>query len=640
MVAISIIIPVYNAEMFLHECLNSLTSQTFKDFEIICINDGSTDSSPKILEEYAKKDCRFKVYNQENQGAGAARNNGVEFAQGEYIQFLDSDDYFAPTMLEELYNKAQEFDTDITICSARKIDEKGNIIESGNPLWPYNRTKALLNKAFSWKDFPEDIFDLFNVIPWNKLYKKDLITQNNIKYQNLSSCNDITFSHITRLLAKKIVIFDRELINYRQQRNGSISENRGNSVKNILHSAAEVKNFLVEKNLYNELEKSYKQGFVNHIRAGVSYCNEEQYKIFKNDFKTLFPDLFEDFSSVLQSDYITLEHLNNFIGDKQVYLWGASNFLRKLLEKEEKPNSNIMGIIDKNEASWGKDFGNYKIYSPEILETNPASILVTVYNNNEKMHFAIKKELKEKFPEINVLDNIFGSISERKLSEKKYCPFCNKKFWFKPFGITKRLDAQCPICNSLERHRFLYYIYKLFIPKNKNIKLLHMAPEKAISNMFLNKKNVDYICIDLYPENFPHLPNCLKMNVLDLKFPDNTFDFVISNHVIEHIENEEKFIEEITRVLKPDGKAIISAPCDYNLKETFEDYTITSPEERLKAFGQEDHVRKYGTDIFDRISKYAKVTPINRDAFDGFINNEISLGYCDAVMFVEKFNKN
>ena len=214
MVAISIIIPVHNAEMFLHECLNSLISQTFKDFEIICINDGSTDSSPKILEEYAKKDSRFKVYNQENQGAGAARNKGVEFAQGKYIQFLDSDDYFAPTMLEEMFNKAQEFDTDITICSARKIDEKGNIIESGNPLWPYNRTKALLNKTFSWKDFPEDIFDLFNVIPWHKLYKKDLITQNNIKYQNLSSCNDITFSHIARLLAKKIVIFDRELINY------------------------------------------------------------------------------------------------------------------------------------------------------------------------------------------------------------------------------------------------------------------------------------------------------------------------------------------------------------------------------------------------------------------------------------------
>jgi ubiquinone/menaquinone biosynthesis C-methylase UbiE len=166
-----------------------------------------------------------------------------------------------------------------------------------------------------------------------------------------------------------------------------------------------------------------------------------------------------------------------------------------------------------------------------------------------------------------------------------------------------------------------------------------MAPEYSISNMFLMKKNIDYVCIDLYPENFPYLPNCLKMNVLDLKFPENTFDFVISNHVMEHIEDEEMFIKEITRVLKPDGKAIISAPCDYSLKETVEDYTITSPEERLKAFGQEDHVRKYGADIFDRISNYAKVTPINRDAYNGFIDSKISLGYADAVMLVEKLNK-
>ena len=123
-IQISIIIPVYNVEKYLRECLNSILNQTFQDFEIICVDDGSTDKSLEILQEYKRKDDRFVILQQRHSGAGSARNNGIRLAAGKYIQFLDSDDYFEPTLLEEMFDHAEKFDADLTVCSSRKVDDR------------------------------------------------------------------------------------------------------------------------------------------------------------------------------------------------------------------------------------------------------------------------------------------------------------------------------------------------------------------------------------------------------------------------------------------------------------------------------------------------------------------------------------
>ena len=113
MYKLSVIIPVYNVENYLRECLDSITSQTVKDIEIICIDDGSTDNSPKILKEYQKKDSRIKIITKENGGQASARNLGIKKAQGEYIAFIDSDDFIESEMLEKLYTKAKDNNLDI-----------------------------------------------------------------------------------------------------------------------------------------------------------------------------------------------------------------------------------------------------------------------------------------------------------------------------------------------------------------------------------------------------------------------------------------------------------------------------------------------------------------------------------------------
>lgn len=409
---ISIVIPVYNVEKYLCECLDSILNQTFCDFEIICVDDGSTDRTLEILRDYKNKDERIFVLQQHHSGAAEARNNGIKLARGKYIQFLDSDDYFEPNMLEELYNHAERYSADLTVCSSRKVDDEGNIVESQNPNSPINLHKTPLEKPFNWKDFKEDIFGLFNVPPWNKLYLKDLITSYNLHFQNLTSCNDVAFGHISKICANKIVVFNKELINYRCQRIGSISEHRAKHSKNILLAALQIKDFLEKQGIFEELKKSYIKVIRSHIAWELGYCNNSQYEIFVQNLKELMPNDWKSFNSVLKKDYITPTYLKKIIGNKRVMFWGASLFIQKVLVQENEKNPNILGIIDRNEASWGKMCGNYKIYPPEVLyDLKPDGIILTVLSNNESLYEDMSKEFKVKYPNIKLFDNIFEGES-------------------------------------------------------------------------------------------------------------------------------------------------------------------------------------------------------------------------------------
>ena len=140
-IIISLIIPVYNVENYLRQCLDSIINQTLKEIEIICINDGSTDSSKQILEEYALKDERIKIINQKNKGAGAARNSGIDAATGEYIGFVDSDDWVNLDAFEKLYNKITRENVDIVFSRYNYVFEDGRIQHSPNHFGEVNEIK-------------------------------------------------------------------------------------------------------------------------------------------------------------------------------------------------------------------------------------------------------------------------------------------------------------------------------------------------------------------------------------------------------------------------------------------------------------------------------------------------------------------
>ncbi|WP_370226679.1 class I SAM-dependent methyltransferase [Mesoflavibacter sp.] len=186
------------------------------------------------------------------------------------------------------------------------------------------------------------------------------------------------------------------------------------------------------------------------------------------------------------------------------------------------------------------------------------------------------------------------------LRGKKYTdPIDGKSFKsFLPYGYGKqRPNVLSPSTLSLERHRLLWLYLKNetdFFTSNK--KVLHFAPEQAFYKRFRQLKNLDYTTTDLLSPLAD-----VKADICDLPFKDNTYDVILCNHVLEHIPNDTKAMQELYRVLKPNGIAILQIPQDLNRETTFEDNTITDKKERAEIFGQYDHVRIYGRDYFDKL---------------------------------------
>lgn len=170
-VKVSVIVPVFNAEKFLAQCLDSLVSQTLVELEVICVNDGSTDSSWGILKRYASAFENIRIINQSNQGQGAARNSGVAVARGQYIGFVDSDDYIAPEMYEKLYHYCTTENAEIVVCKSFMVDDKGLNIQ------PLRLWDTLPEGAYTQQDIVQ--CDFFNTgcspVLWNKLFKGDIV---------------------------------------------------------------------------------------------------------------------------------------------------------------------------------------------------------------------------------------------------------------------------------------------------------------------------------------------------------------------------------------------------------------------------------------------------------------------------------
>ena len=181
--------------------------------------------------------------------------------------------------------------------------------------------------------------------------------------------------------------------------------------------------------------------------------------------------------------------------------------------------------------------------------------------------------------------------------EGRFCPVCGKTSnSFQAYGVVPREDALCVRCGSLERHRFLwlYVTTRTDLFDGRSRQMLHVAPEPCLESRFRKRLGEDYITADLF-----HPRAMVKMDITDIKYPNESFDVIYCSHVLEHVPDDRRAMREFHRVLKRTGWAILLVPVFAG--ETFEDPSIVDPQERLKAFGQDDHVRKYGSDYVDRL---------------------------------------
>ena len=190
---------------------------------------------------------------------------------------------------------------------------------------------------------------------------------------------------------------------------------------------------------------------------------------------------------------------------------------------------------------------------------------------------------------------------------RRYCPVCDRSARiFLGFGVVARPNARCPFCNSLERHRALWRFLheKTDLFQHSDRRMLHIAPESCFEPRFREQIGAGYLTADLME------PADVKMDITNIQYPDETFDIVYCSHVLEHVPDDRGAMREMCRVLRRDGWAIMMVPI--TVDQTIEDPSITDPAERLRLFGQDDHVRRYGPDFVDRLQEAGFTVTTNR----------------------------
>ncbi len=358
-IKISIIVPVYNVEKYLRECLDSLINQTLEDIEIICVNDGSTDSSPQILEEYASKDSRIKIFNQKNQGVSSAYNNGIKQVKGKYFTIVDSDDWIREDSCELLYETIEKRKSDILLFAYikyqndsfvkdRRLEKLEEFAEGGN---------------IKFSDYYED-FIKGPLLSCGKLYRTDFIHKNNVLFPlNIQCCEDIVFSTRAYINAESISILDTGLYYYRINVLSSLTKNTTDTMshtyevakilKETIYSSDKIKNKddIYHASLYDIIESllyyfysSYnvcvKKDNIKYIRLikkeykKYSKKNEESMAIYKKLENTIkhYNKLFikKLFEPVLEIENRT-DRIILYLFERQIFNFNIGNIKNKLL---------------------------------------------------------------------------------------------------------------------------------------------------------------------------------------------------------------------------------------------------------------------------------------------------------------------
>ena len=241
---VSVIVPIYNVEKYLEKCINSLLSQTLEDIQIILVNDGSKDNSGNIAREYEKNNKNRIIYvEKENGGLSDARNHGLKYATGDFIAFLDSDDYIEKNAYEEMYNKAIEENADYVECDF---------------IWEFPN-KIRVDKQHPYKN-KKEMLSFVRVVAWNKLIKRQLITDNNLEFPKGLRYEDVEFTYKLIPFINKFAYVDKPFIHY-VQREGSIANVQNERTAEIFTVLDNVIEFYKKNNIYekyrDELEYNY-----------------------------------------------------------------------------------------------------------------------------------------------------------------------------------------------------------------------------------------------------------------------------------------------------------------------------------------------------------------------------------------------
>lgn len=231
-VKVSVIMSLFNVELYMRVAIESVLNQTLSDIELICINDGSSDYSLETAKEYAAKDDRIRILSyKESKGQAFARNRGIDIARGKYIGFVDGDDWVEPTMFEKLYENAEKNNAEVTCCAAALFNELLQECDFKNAYYNLSLMPSNLdNRVFSHEDTKSLLTGCINVALWNKIYRLDFMNENKIRFPEFFIYEDMPFFYEVWFKAKRITLIRDYCYFYRVNRNGSTMSKIGNKV--------------------------------------------------------------------------------------------------------------------------------------------------------------------------------------------------------------------------------------------------------------------------------------------------------------------------------------------------------------------------------------------------------------------------
>lgn len=318
-IKLSIVVAVYNLEKYLPRCLDALVQQTLQEIEILCVDDGSTDSAPQIIEDYAKKyPDKIKTFHKQNGGEFTTRNYGLERAVGEYVTFVDTDDYVEPNWAEKLYNAAKENNADLAVCGFERIDLNTNKVVATN-MTNFGNTVREINS--------NDDFVLFiNPAPWNKVYKREKL--GDLRFLPFRGFNDTMFLASCFTKMSKIAFVPDVLYHYYLRYDSQIHSVNAKDVENLRKYLLEVKDLYISSNKYEDMKFILDTFAFLHLATSVMYrVSYDKSVDMKQMLKETIKYLDDNFSNWRKSPFLTLRYSLKK-GFKHIAFWGVSLFYK------------------------------------------------------------------------------------------------------------------------------------------------------------------------------------------------------------------------------------------------------------------------------------------------------------------------
>ncbi|MCD7801515.1 MAG: glycosyltransferase [Clostridiales bacterium] len=387
---VSVIIPVCNVERYLGECLDSLLAQTFSDFEIICVDDGSTDSSRSILWEYAARDARIRVLEQNNLTAGVARNRGLSVAQGEYVIFLDGDDFFAPELLESTYQAAVDNQADVVLFDGKRYDSaKEQILENTHFL---RRDLVPIASVFSRRDIPDNIYRIINPAPWTKLFSRAFLISTGLQFQALPNANDFYFILAALALADRICAVKEDLVYYRINAKTSTQSGKHRDPLCFLKAITALYDLLNDRGVYEEIKNAF-----THIALSTTLYNLRTVQTDQARWNIL--DALGQ-ENVLRMGLLSIEMEEN-----------EENDVKRLAKKMAQSVSSAVIQYERTKATW-------KMEPPQLVVPYRAdipalvSVLVPVYNAAPYLNQTLSSLTDQSLREIEIICINDGSTDD------------------------------------------------------------------------------------------------------------------------------------------------------------------------------------------------------------------------------------